>query len=50
MDSSSSAIELRITTMMPHLNEKQRRLFLATEAKAIGHGGNNTNQHPIRRI
>jgi len=39
MDSSTAAIELRITIMMPHLNEKQRRLFLATEAKALGHGG-----------
>jgi len=25
--------------MLPHLNEKQKRLFLATEAKALGYGG-----------
>jgi transposase len=31
--------ENRIKTMLPFLNEKQRRLFLATEAEAIGYGG-----------
>ena len=25
--------------MLPVLNERQRRIFLATEAKAIGYGG-----------
>jgi transposase len=29
----------KLTLMMPHLNEKQRRLFLAAEAKALGWGG-----------
>ena len=29
----------RITTMLPHLNESQKRLFLANEAIAYGHGG-----------
>jgi len=33
------ALSLRIKTMLPELNERQRRLFLATEAKAIGYGG-----------
>jgi len=33
------ALEMRITTMLPMLNEYQRRMFLATEAKAIGYGG-----------
>jgi len=33
------ALEMRITTMIPMLNEYQRRMFLATEAKAIGYGG-----------
>jgi transposase len=32
-------IKQRITTMLPLLNERQRRLFLATEAKALGFGG-----------
>jgi len=31
--------EIRIKTMLPLLNERQRRLFLATEAEAIGYGG-----------
>ena len=34
-----TAIEKRILTMLPHLDEKQKRLFLALEAKSIGHGG-----------
>jgi DNA-binding transcriptional ArsR family regulator len=29
----------RINTMLPLLNERQRRLFLASEAKALGFGG-----------
>jgi hypothetical protein len=29
----------KLSIMMPHLNEKQRRLFLAAEAKALGWGG-----------
>jgi len=35
----AKALEMRITTMLPMLNEYQRRMFLATEAKAIGYGG-----------
>ena len=31
--------ESRIKTMLPILNERQRRLFLAVEAEAIGRGG-----------
>jgi hypothetical protein len=31
--------ENRIKTMLPFLNERQRRLFLASEAEAIGYGG-----------
>ena len=34
-----TALEMRITTMLPLLNEYQRRMFLSTEAKAIGYGG-----------
>lgn len=33
------ALKMRITIMLPKLNEYQRRMFLATEAKAIGYGG-----------
>ena len=32
-------MEERIKTMLPHLNEKQRRLFLANEALSYGRGG-----------
>ncbi|MDR3272863.1 MAG: ISAzo13 family transposase [Flavobacteriaceae bacterium] len=35
----NEAIKERIKTMLPILNEKQKRIFLASEAKAIGHGG-----------
>jgi len=34
-----NALEMRIGTMLPLLNEYQRRMFLATEAKALGYGG-----------
>ena len=30
---------LRFDVLMPHLNERQRRLLLATEARLLGHGG-----------
>ena len=29
----------RLTTVLPHLNERQRRLLLAAEAQPLGHGG-----------
>ena len=32
-------MEERIEMMLPHLNEKQKRLFLASEALAYGYGG-----------
>jgi transposase len=32
-------ISLRINSMWPHLNERQRRLYAASEAAALGHGG-----------
>jgi len=31
--------ENRIKTMLPLLNEKQKRIYLATEAESIGYGG-----------
>src|SRR5438105_2791954 len=30
---------LRFEVLLPHLNERQRRLALATEARLLGHGG-----------
>jgi hypothetical protein len=35
----NETIKERIGTMIPILNERQRRLFLASEARAIGRGG-----------
>ena len=29
----------RINTILPHLSERQRRLYLASEAMALGYGG-----------
>src|SRR3712207_260717 len=29
----------KLAAILPHLNEKQRRLLLATEARALGYGG-----------
>ena len=39
MENNDTALNLRIKTMLPELNERQRRLFLAAEAKTIGYGG-----------
>jgi hypothetical protein len=30
---------LRFEVLLPHLNERQRRLLLAAEARLLGHGG-----------
>ncbi|MET7718539.1 ISAzo13 family transposase, partial [Streptomyces sp. NPDC005407] len=32
-------LQCRFSVLLPHLNERQRRLALATEARLIGHGG-----------
>ena len=32
-------LSLRFEVLLPHLNERQRRLLLATEARLLGHGG-----------
>jgi transposase len=32
-------VKAKITSLLPHLNERQRRLVLAAEARALGHGG-----------
>ncbi|MFD8723874.1 ISAzo13 family transposase [Streptomyces sp. NPDC059629] len=34
-----SQLHCRFSVLLPHLNERQRRLALATEARLIGHGG-----------
>ena len=32
-------VQRRITTLWPHLNERQRRLLLGVEARELGWGG-----------
>lgn len=32
-------LALRFQVVLPHLNERQRRLMLAQEARLLGHGG-----------
>ncbi|MCX4095768.1 ISAzo13 family transposase, partial [Nocardia sp. alder85J] len=32
-------LQERFDVLLPHLNERQRRLALATEARLLGHGG-----------
>ena len=39
MADEKATLRLRIATMLPELNERQRRLYLASEAKSIGYGG-----------
>lgn len=34
-----SQLQCRFSVLLPHLNERQRRLALAAEARLIGHGG-----------
>ena len=34
-----AALREKFNAVLPHLNEKQRRLLLAAEARALGHGG-----------
>jgi hypothetical protein len=38
-DEDINALKLRIDTMLPTLNEYQRRRYLSAEAKALGYGG-----------
>ena len=38
MDADSRLAE-KLTTLLPYLNERQRRLCLAVEARALGYGG-----------
>ena len=38
MDTDKALVD-RLTSVLPHLNERQRRLYLAAEARALGYGG-----------
>jgi DNA-binding phage protein len=37
--SDDTALAQKLAAILPHLNEKQRRLLLAAEARALGYGG-----------
>jgi hypothetical protein len=39
MEKDISGAKIRIATMLPMLDERQRRIFLATEARTLGYGG-----------
>jgi hypothetical protein len=39
MEINVTMVKYRIKTMLPLLNERQRRIFLAAEARALGYGG-----------
>jgi hypothetical protein len=34
-----SQLDCRFSVLLPHLNERQRRLAVAAEARLLGHGG-----------
>jgi DNA-binding MurR/RpiR family transcriptional regulator len=34
-----AVLDAKFTAVLPHLDERQRRLYLAAEAEALGHGG-----------
>src|SRR5919106_6073585 len=34
-----SQLSCRFTVLLPHLNERQRRIAVAVEARLLGHGG-----------
>ncbi|MEU1266756.1 ISAzo13 family transposase, partial [Streptomyces cellulosae] len=38
-DEARVLLTRRFEVLLPHLNERQRRLALATEARLLGHGG-----------
>lgn len=39
MESSDSTLRKKIIELMPHLNERQKRIYLSSEANSIGRGG-----------
>jgi AcrR family transcriptional regulator len=43
MDQSDGALAAKLLSVLPHLDERQRRLLLGAEARMLGHGG-------IRRV
>jgi len=38
-EGAARALAAKFMVMLPHLGERQRRLYLGSEARALGHGG-----------
>jgi hypothetical protein len=38
-DETRNQLSLKFAVLFPHLDERQRRLLMAAEARALGHGG-----------
>ena len=39
MEETRQALAAKFQTIFPHLDERQRRLLMGAEARALGHGG-----------
>jgi hypothetical protein len=39
MEIDEQALAAKFDAVLPHLDERQRRLVLAAEARSLGHGG-----------
>ncbi len=39
MQNSESKLKVKIDNFIPHLNERQKRIYLSSEASNIGRGG-----------
>ncbi|MGW6413426.1 ISAzo13 family transposase, partial [Streptomyces vinaceus] len=38
-DETRSQLSVKFAVLFPHLDERQRRLLMAAEARVLGHGG-----------
>lgn len=38
-EATLAVLDVKFAAILPHLDERQRRLYLASEAAALGHGG-----------
>ncbi|MGY4907650.1 ISAzo13 family transposase, partial [Streptomyces sp. 900116325] len=39
LDEVLAVLDVKFAAVLPHLDERQRRLYLASEAEVLGHGG-----------
>jgi len=46
-----STLQHKVALLWPHLDERARRLFAATEARQLGHGAHSSHRdHFVQRI